>query len=55
MNSNKFGWGSAGISVKGDHFKTTMVAIEKTWKRFVENNIVIRPLNNMHIRPCNNI
>src|ERR1035438_2135846 len=34
MNSNKFGWGSAGISVKGDHFKTTMVPIEKTWKRF---------------------
>jgi len=34
MNSNKFGWGSAGIRVKGDHFKTTVADIEKTWKRF---------------------
>jgi putative ABC transport system permease protein len=34
MNSNKFGWGSAGIKIKSDHFKTTVADIEKTWKRF---------------------
>ena len=34
MNSNKFGWGSAGILIKGDHFKTAVAAIENTWKNF---------------------
>ena len=34
MNSNKFGWGSVGLSIKADHFKTTIVDIENIWKRF---------------------
>jgi putative ABC transport system permease protein len=34
LNSNKFGWGSTGIKIKGAHFKTTLADIEKTWKRF---------------------
>jgi putative ABC transport system permease protein len=34
VNSNKFGWGSAGVRIKGDHFKTTVSNIEKTWKQF---------------------
>jgi putative ABC transport system permease protein len=34
LNSNKFGWGNVGVLVKGDHFKTTMVSIAKTWKSF---------------------
>jgi putative ABC transport system permease protein len=34
INSNKFGWGNAGISIKGDHFKTTLAAIQKTWTDF---------------------
>ena len=34
LNSNKFGWGNVGVLVKGDHFKTTMASIEKTWKNF---------------------
>jgi putative ABC transport system permease protein len=34
MNSNKFGWGSAGIRIKGDHFKNAVADIEKTWRRF---------------------
>ncbi len=34
VNSNKFGWGSAGVLIKGDHFKTTVSAIKNTWKRF---------------------
>ncbi len=33
-NANKFGWGSAGVSIKSDHFKTSLSEIEKTWKRF---------------------
>ncbi len=33
-NANKFGWGSAGVSIKSDHFKTSFSEIEKTWKRF---------------------
>ena len=38
VNSNKFGWGSAGVSIKGDHFKTTLAEIEKTWKSFDAKN-----------------
>ncbi len=34
LNSNKFGWGNIGVLIKGDHFKTTMATMEKTWKRF---------------------
>ncbi|MES1222286.1 MAG: ABC transporter permease, partial [Bacteroidota bacterium] len=34
MNSNKFGWGSAGVRIKGDHLKTAIAAMEKTWKGF---------------------
>jgi putative ABC transport system permease protein len=34
INSNKFGWGNAGISIKSDHFKTTLAAIQKTWTDF---------------------
>jgi len=34
INSNKFGWGSAGVSVSADHFKTTLAAIQKTWSAF---------------------
>jgi putative ABC transport system permease protein len=34
INSNKFGWGSMGVRIKGDHFKTTIAAIEKKWKTF---------------------
>jgi putative ABC transport system permease protein len=34
VNSNKFGWGSAAISIKSDHFKSTIAEIEKTWTRF---------------------
>ena len=38
VNSNKFGWGSAGVSIKGDHFKTTLAEIEKIWKNFDAKN-----------------
>ncbi|MBS1935823.1 MAG: ABC transporter permease, partial [Bacteroidetes bacterium] len=38
MNSNKFGWGTVGVSIKGDHFKTTLAAIEKTWNGFGSKN-----------------
>jgi len=34
INSNKFGWGSAGIRIQGDHFKSAVAEIEKTWRRF---------------------
>ena len=34
VNSNKFGWGSAGVKISGDHFKTTLAAIQKTWSDF---------------------
>lgn len=34
INSNKFGWGSTGISIQGNHFKTTLAAIQKTWTHF---------------------
>jgi putative ABC transport system permease protein len=33
-NSNKTGWGSAGIRIKGDHFKSVVAAIGDAWKRF---------------------
>ena len=34
INSNKFGWGSAGISISAEHFKTTLATIQKTWTYF---------------------
>lgn len=34
INSNKFGWGSAGVRINGDQFKTVLANIEKTWDRF---------------------
>ncbi len=34
VNSNKFGWGSAGVQIKGDHFSTVVAQIGDTWKRF---------------------
>jgi len=34
LNSNKFGWGNVGVVIKGNHFKTTLASIEKTWKSF---------------------
>jgi putative ABC transport system permease protein len=34
VNSNKFGWGSAGVRISGDHFKAVVAAIGDTWKRF---------------------
>ncbi|HSZ84403.1 MAG TPA: FtsX-like permease family protein, partial [Puia sp.] len=33
VNSNKFGWGTLGVRIRGDHFKTTLENIENTWKR----------------------
>jgi putative ABC transport system permease protein len=33
-NSNLTGWGSAGIRIKGDHFKSVVAQIGDTWKRF---------------------
>jgi putative ABC transport system permease protein len=33
VNSNKFGWGTLGVRIRGDHFKTTLADIENTWKR----------------------
>jgi len=33
-NSNQTGWGSAGIRIKGDHFKSVVAEIGDTWKRF---------------------
>jgi putative ABC transport system permease protein len=38
LNSNKFGWGSAGISIRSDHFKTSLAAIEQIWHRFDTKN-----------------
>ncbi len=32
VNSNKFGWGTVGVKIAGDHFKTTLADIENTWK-----------------------
>ena len=33
-NADKFPWGSAAVSISGDHFKTTLAAIEKLWHQF---------------------
>lgn len=33
-NTGRFGWGTAGVRIKGDHFKTTLAALDKTWKQF---------------------
>ncbi|GGB25182.1 ABC transporter permease [Puia dinghuensis] len=33
-NADKFPWGSVAVSIKGDHFKTSLAAIEKLWHRF---------------------
>jgi len=32
-NSNKFFWHTAAVRVKGDHFQSTVAAIEQTWRR----------------------
>jgi len=32
VNSNKFGWGTLGIKISSDHFKTALAGIENTWK-----------------------
>jgi len=34
LNSNKFGWNSAGVRISGNHFKTSLTEIVKTWSRF---------------------
>jgi putative ABC transport system permease protein len=34
INSNKFGWGSIGLSIHGGNIKTTIDNIEKTWHSF---------------------
>jgi putative ABC transport system permease protein len=34
INATRFGWGSAGVKIKGDQFKTTLAAIQKTWAAF---------------------
>jgi putative ABC transport system permease protein len=34
INSNKFGWGSVGVRIRGNQFKTTLAEIEKTWEQF---------------------
>ena len=41
INANKFGWGSAGVSIKSDHFKTTIASIQKTWS-------LINPKDDLH-------
>ncbi|MBS1600759.1 MAG: ABC transporter permease [Bacteroidetes bacterium] len=38
INANKFGGSTIAVSIKGDHFKTTINAIEKTWKSFGSTN-----------------
>ncbi|HLK29367.1 MAG TPA: ABC transporter permease [Puia sp.] len=38
INSNKFGWGTVGVSIKSDHFKTALEAIQKTWSGFGSKN-----------------
>ncbi len=32
INSNKFGWGTLGVRIRGDHFKSTLADIENKWK-----------------------
>jgi putative ABC transport system permease protein len=34
INSNKFGWGSLGVRIRGNQFKPALAEIEKTWKQF---------------------
>jgi len=38
INSNKFGWGTVGVSIKSDHFKSTLTAIQKIWDGFGSKN-----------------
>lgn len=33
VNSNKFGWGSVGVKIQGDHFKNAVAQIQQTWAR----------------------
>jgi putative ABC transport system permease protein len=34
-NTGRFGWGNLAVRIKGDHFKTSVAAIENLWNQFV--------------------
>jgi putative ABC transport system permease protein len=41
VNSNKFGWGSLGVRIQGNHFKSALADIEKTWMQFDAKDPII--------------